>query len=129
MFDVFRVYLIDFKQNIGGEISGKHYAVIMSKMSKKDDTLIVAPITSKKKGKKYRGGITIDCTKYQKNLVKFITLLSLILLIILFECHHINAYIHQKDEKILDSCQRCKLLVKSFKEVCVIVFHVIHIEN
>ena len=71
----------------------------------------------------------VTCTKYQKNLVKFITLLSLILLIILFECHHINAYIHQKDEKILDSCQRCKLLVKSFKEVCVIVFHVIHIEN
>ena len=57
MFDIFGVYLIDFKQNIGGEISGKHYAVVMSKMSKKDDTLIVAPITSKKK----------DCTKYQKN--------------------------------------------------------------
>lgn len=54
MFDIFGVYLIDFKQNIGGEISGKHYAVVMSKMSKKDDTLIVAPITSKKKGKKYR---------------------------------------------------------------------------
>lgn len=67
MFDVFGVYLIDFKQNIGGEISGKNYAVVMSKMSKKDDTLIVAPITSKKKGMKYRGGITIDCTKYQKN--------------------------------------------------------------
>lgn len=41
MFDIFGVYLIDFKQNIGGEISGKYYAVVMSKMSKKDDTLIV----------------------------------------------------------------------------------------
>ena len=60
MFDILGVYLIDFKQNIGGEISGKHYAVVMSKMSKKDDTLIVAPITSKKKGKKYFFGIFTD---------------------------------------------------------------------
>lgn len=67
MFDVFGVYLVDFKKNIGGEISGKHYAVVLSKISKKDSTLIVAPITSKKEGKKYRGGITIDCRKYQSN--------------------------------------------------------------
>ncbi len=28
---------------------------------------VAAPITSKKAGKKYRGGFTINCTKYQKN--------------------------------------------------------------
>lgn len=32
-----------------------------------DDTFLVATITSKKAGKKYRGGFTIVCTKYQEN--------------------------------------------------------------
>lgn len=66
-YDVLGVYLIDFKQNVGGELSGKHYALVLSELSKKDNTLLVAPITSKKAGKKYRGGFTIDCRKYQKN--------------------------------------------------------------
>lgn len=66
-YDVLGVYLIDFKQNVGGELSGKHYALVLSELSKKDNTLLVAPITSKKARKKYRGGFTIDCRKYQKN--------------------------------------------------------------
>ncbi|QYR58890.1 type II toxin-antitoxin system PemK/MazF family toxin [Fusobacterium polymorphum] len=67
-YDILGVYLVDFKaNNIGGEMSGKHYALILSELSKKDYTLLAAPITSKKAGKKYRGGFTIDCTKYQKN--------------------------------------------------------------
>ncbi len=67
MYDVLGVYLVDFKNNIGGEMSGKHYALILSKTSSKDSTLLVAPITSKKSGKRYKGGFTIDCTKYQSN--------------------------------------------------------------
>ena len=63
--EVLGVYLVDFKNNIGGELNGKHYALIISKKSN-DKTYISVPITSKKKGKKYRSGITIDCTKYQK---------------------------------------------------------------
>lgn len=66
-YEVLGVYLVDFKNNIGGEMSGKHYALVLSEISKKDDTLLVAPITSKKANKKYRGGFTIDCKKYQKN--------------------------------------------------------------
>lgn len=66
-YDILGVYLVDFKQNTGGELSGKHYALVLSEVSTKDDTLLVAPITSKKSGRKYRGGFTIDCTKYQKN--------------------------------------------------------------
>ncbi len=65
--EILGVYLVDFKQNFGGEFSGKHYALVISEKSKKDNTLLVAPITSKKSGKKYRGGITIDCKKYQEN--------------------------------------------------------------
>lgn len=65
--DIFGVYLIDFKNNFGGELSGRHYGVALSNISNKDDTFLVAPITSKKQGKKYRGGITINCMKYQKN--------------------------------------------------------------
>lgn len=61
------VYLVDFKNNIGGEFNGKHYAIILSTSLSDNKTLVVIPITSKKKGKKYRGGITIDCTKYQEN--------------------------------------------------------------
>lgn len=66
-YEVLGVYLVDFKINIGGEISGKHYGLILSKKSEKDKTLLVAPITGKKEGKKYKGGFTIDCKKYQKN--------------------------------------------------------------
>lgn len=66
-FNIYDVFLVDFKNNIGGELSGKHYAVILSKITKPDNTLIVVPITSKKKGKKYRNGFTIDCKKYQTN--------------------------------------------------------------
>lgn len=67
MFDILGVYLVDFKKNIKGELNGKHYAVVLSSLSAKDKTLLVAPITSKKSGIKYRGGITIDCKKYQTN--------------------------------------------------------------
>ena len=63
--DVLGAYLIDFKNNVGGELSGKHYGVVLSAKSTKNNTLLVAPLTSKKAGKKYRGGFTIDCTKYQ----------------------------------------------------------------
>lgn len=66
-YDILGVYLVDFKNNIGGEFSGKHYAMVLSDISSKDNTLLVAPITSKKSGKKYRGGFTIECAKYQKN--------------------------------------------------------------
>ena len=66
VYDVFDVYLVDFKKGIGGELSDKYYAVILTKAGR-DNTLLVAPITSKKSGKKYKGGFTIDCTKYQKN--------------------------------------------------------------
>ncbi len=65
--DVLGVYLVDFKDNTGGELSGLHYAFILSDVSSKDGTLLVAPITGKKPNRKYRGGITIDCNKYQHN--------------------------------------------------------------
>lgn len=68
MYDIHGVYLVDFKKGIGGELSGKHYSIIVTDIKKSDNnTLVVIPITSKKKGKKYRNGITIDCTKYQTN--------------------------------------------------------------
>lgn len=66
VYDVFGVYLIDFKKNVGAEFSGKHYAVVLATVSG-DNTILVAPITSKRSGKKYKGGFTIDCNKYQKN--------------------------------------------------------------
>ena len=66
-FELFDVYLIDFKKNIGGELKGKHYAVILSDFSYGDSTILVAPIISKKAGKKYRGGFTINCRDYQQN--------------------------------------------------------------
>lgn len=68
--ELFGVYLIDFKTNIGGELSGKHYAIIVSELIKPENTVVVIPLTSKKRGKKYRGGITIDCKKYQINPTK-----------------------------------------------------------
>ena len=66
MYDVLGVYLVSFEKNKGGELSGKHYALILTPLSN-DNTLLVAPITSKKSGKRYRGGFTINCTKYQEN--------------------------------------------------------------
>lgn len=65
-YDVLGVYLVDFKNNQGGELSGKHYAVLLNGISN-DDTFLVVTITIKKTGKKYRGGFTIVCTKYKKN--------------------------------------------------------------
>lgn len=66
MFDIYSVYLVDFKKGIGGELSSKHYAIILSNLSE-DRTMLVVPLTSKKKNRKYRNGFTIDCTKYQKS--------------------------------------------------------------
>lgn len=65
MYDIHGVYLVDFKKGVGGELSGKHYAVIITGIRKSDNTLVVVPLTSKKKNKKYRNGFTIDCNKYQ----------------------------------------------------------------
>lgn len=62
---IFGVYLADFKKNIGGEINNSRYCIAISEVSSKDNTLLVVPITGKKSGKKYRGGFTIDNTKYQ----------------------------------------------------------------
>lgn len=59
------VYLIDFKQNVGAEFSGKHYAVVITEQV--NNTFLVVPITSKKSGKRYRHGITIDNEKYLSN--------------------------------------------------------------
>ena len=65
--EVFGVYLIDFKINEGGELSNKHYGLVLTKMSSSDKTFLVAPMTSKKRNKRYRGGITVICEKYQNN--------------------------------------------------------------
>lgn len=63
----FGVYLVNFSKSRGGELSGNHYAVALTNFNKDHKTFLVAPITSKKSGKKYRGGFTIDCKKYQEN--------------------------------------------------------------
>lgn len=63
----FGVYLINFSKSRGGELSGNHYAIALTNFNKEHKTFLVAPITSKKSGKKYRGGFTIDCKKYQEN--------------------------------------------------------------
>lgn len=65
--EIFGVYLVNFNNSNGNEISGRHYAVLLTSPSKDDKTMLVAPITGKKPGKKYRGGFTIDCCKYQSN--------------------------------------------------------------
>ena len=49
MFDIHSVYLVDFKRWIGGELSGKHYAIIITNIKKSDNTLVVIPLTSKKR--------------------------------------------------------------------------------
>ncbi len=59
------VYLVNFTQKGGNEFYGKHYAIILTPPDKTDGTLLAVPLTGKKAGKKYRGGITLDNTKYQ----------------------------------------------------------------
>lgn len=63
--DIGGVYLVSFPDKGGCEFKGKHYAVAISNVSRDDGTLLVLPITGKKAGKKYRGGITIYNNKYQ----------------------------------------------------------------
>ena len=70
MLNVLGVYWVDFGNNRAGEFSGSHYGLVLSVPSMKDRTLLVAPITSKKPKTRYRGGIFIDCHKYQKNPTK-----------------------------------------------------------
>lgn len=65
--DIGGVYLVNFPNKGGNEFYGRHYAVVISQVSSDDKTLLVAPMTGKKVGNKYRGGITIDNTKYQEN--------------------------------------------------------------
>lgn len=65
--DIGGVYLVNFTNKGGNEFYGKHYAVVISKVSNDDGTLLVAPLTGKKSGKKYRGGITINNHKYQSS--------------------------------------------------------------
>lgn len=61
------VYLVNFYNSTGGELSGKHYAIAITELNKEHKTFVAIPMTSKKKGKKYRGGFTIDCKDYQIN--------------------------------------------------------------
>lgn len=63
--DIGGVYLVNFPDKGGCEFRGKHYAVVISNVSKDDGTLLVLPMTGKKPGKKYRGGIAINNNKYQ----------------------------------------------------------------
>lgn len=67
--EVGEIYLVSFPDKGGNEFRGKHYAVILTKPSQVDQTMLVAPITGKKAGenKKYKGGITINNLKYQQN--------------------------------------------------------------
>ncbi|WP_156299884.1 type II toxin-antitoxin system PemK/MazF family toxin [Streptobacillus canis] len=69
MIELFSVYLIDLPNNNEKTriLKGKHFGLVLSEINKKDNTLLIAPITSKKIGKKYRGGFTIDNKKYQKH--------------------------------------------------------------
>lgn len=65
--DILGVYSVDFGSNCGAEINGIRYAVVMSERNKKDGTFLVAPLTSKKSGVKYKGGITIVMKDYLLN--------------------------------------------------------------
>lgn len=66
--EIGKVYLVNFERTkYGHEFCGDHYAVALTKPSKSDSTLLVAPITGKKGQKKYNGGITLSNHKYQKN--------------------------------------------------------------
>ncbi len=62
--EILGIYLVDLGENIGGEINGKRYCIVISQVSKKDNTMLAVPITGKKSGTKYRGGFTIDNTKF-----------------------------------------------------------------
>lgn len=63
----FGVYLVNFYNSTGGELSGQHYAIAITDFNKEHKTFLAVPMTSKKSGKKYRGGFTIDCKRYQVN--------------------------------------------------------------
>ena len=63
--DIGGVYVVRFPNRGMNEFYGRHYGVVLSKISKDDNTLLVAPITGKKSGRKYRGGITLNNFKYQ----------------------------------------------------------------
>lgn len=63
--DIGGVYVVRFPNRGMNEFYGRHYGVVLSKISKDDNTLLVAPITGKKSGRKYRGGVTLDNFKYQ----------------------------------------------------------------
>lgn len=67
VIEKFGVYLVNFYKSTGGELSGKHYAIAITDFNKEHKTFVAIPITSKKSGKKYRGGFTIYCNKYQEN--------------------------------------------------------------
>ena len=43
---------MDLGENIGGEINGKRYCIVISQVSKKDNTMLAVPITGKKSGTK-----------------------------------------------------------------------------
>lgn len=57
--EVFGVYLIVFKINEGGELSNKHYGLVLTKMSSSDKTFLVAPMTSKKEIKDIEEGLLL----------------------------------------------------------------------
>ena len=57
--EVLGVYLIDFKINEGGELSNKHYGLVLTKMSSSDKTFLVAPMTSKKEIKDIEEGLLL----------------------------------------------------------------------
>ncbi len=66
----YEVHLVKFGKTESNGIqyktfNGNHYAILLTK--EMDGTLLVVPGTSKKKGRKYRGGFTVDCYKYQDN--------------------------------------------------------------
>lgn len=63
--DIGGVYVVHFPNRGMNEFHGRHYGVVLSKISKDDNTLLVAPITGKKSGRRYRGGVTLDNLKYQ----------------------------------------------------------------
>lgn len=65
MVETNHVNLVDFPDLGGRELIGRHYGLVLT--SEEKGTCLVAPLTSKKSGRKYRGGFTIDCHKYQAN--------------------------------------------------------------
>lgn len=105
--ELYGVYLVNFKNNVGGEMSGKHYALALSGISPKDKTLLVAPITSKKIGHKYRGGFTIDCTKYQLSPTQEKAFVKIRKIREIDKSRLINKkLIYKLDEKDIDLCKK-----------------------